>query len=259
VTKRDGRADHSFWFEPGLPRLLAHRGLAIDAPENTLLAFVKALALGATYLETDVRSTRDGVAIICHDPDLIRVAKRNVKVSDLTLKELRAIDLGEGQTFCTLAEVLEAFPDVRLNIDVKSLDAARPAAAAILKAGATKRVLITSFNEKRRRETVRLLPGVASSAAPHSILLAVIGVHLRFAALVRFAVRNVDVIQAPIRGAGIRIASRRFIAKMHALGLEVHIFTINDAPTMKRLLDLGVDGLFTDRVDVAITLTGTAS
>jgi len=105
--------------------------LAIDAPENTLLAFLKALALGATYLETDVRSTRDGVAIICHDPDLIRVAKRNVKVSDLTLKELRAIDLGEGQTFCTLAEVLEAFPDVRLNIDVKSLDAARPAAAAI--------------------------------------------------------------------------------------------------------------------------------
>jgi glycerophosphoryl diester phosphodiesterase len=258
VTKRDNRTDHSFWFEPGLPRLLAHRGLAVDAPENTLLAFLKALALGATYLETDVRSTRDGVAVICHDPDLVRVAQRNVKVSDVTLAEMRAIDLGEGQTFCTLTELLEAFPDVRFNLDIKSIDAAKPAAAAILKAGATQRVLITSFNERRRRETVRMLPGVASSAAPHSILLAVIGVHLRIAALVRFAVRNVDVVQAPIKGAGIRIASRRFIAKMHGLGLEVHIFTINDAPTMKRLLDLGVDGLFTDRVDVALEATGTA-
>jgi glycerophosphoryl diester phosphodiesterase len=258
VTKPDNRTDHSFWFEPGLPRLLAHRGLALDAPENTLLAFLKALALGATYLETDVRSTRDGVAIICHDPDLVRVAKRNVKVSDLTMDELRAIDLGEGQTFCTLDELLDAFPDTRFNLDIKSIDAAKPAAAAILRAGATKRVLITSFNERRRRETVRMLPGVASSAAPHSILLAVIGVHLRIASLVRFAVRNVDVVQAPVRGAGVRIASRRFIAKMHALGLEVHIFTINDVPTMKRLLDLGVDGLFTDRVDVALEATGSA-
>jgi glycerophosphoryl diester phosphodiesterase len=259
VPKTKDRAGHAFWFEPTLPRLLAHRGLAIDAPENTLLAFLKALALGARYLETDVRSTRDGRAVICHDPDLIRVAGRPDKVSDLTLAQLREIDLGEGQTFCTLDELLEAFPDTRFNIDIKSLDAAKPAAQAILKARATQRVLITSFNEKRRRTTVALLPGVASAAPPHSILLAVIGVHLRFAALVKFAVRNVDVVQAPISGAGIRIASRRFIAKMHALGLEVHIFTINDAPTMTRLLDLGVDGLFTDRVDVAIDLTGSVS
>jgi glycerophosphoryl diester phosphodiesterase len=223
-----------------------------------MLAFLKALALGATYLETDVRSTKDGVAIICHDPDLKRIAGREDKVDEMTLEELQQIDLGAGQTFCTLAELLEAFPETRFNIDIKSLDAARPAAAAIRKAQATKRVLITSFNEKRRRTAVRLMPGVASAAPPHSILLAVIGVHLRFAALVKFAVRNVDVIQAPVSATGIRIASRRFIAKMHALGLEVHIFTINDAPTMKHLLDIGVDGLFTDRVDVAMDVTGTA-
>ena len=93
--------DH--YFSPDGPRVLAHRGLALEAPENTLLAFAHALALGVEYLETDVHASADGVAMVAHDPDLSRVLGRPEKVSDLTAAELAALDLGEGQHMPTLA------------------------------------------------------------------------------------------------------------------------------------------------------------
>ena len=101
------------------PRIIAHRGLASGAPENTLLAFLKALSAGATHLETDVHATADGDAVISHDPELTRVAGREVRVGQLTLAELRRIPLGHGQSFCSLAEALDAFPEARFNIDIK--------------------------------------------------------------------------------------------------------------------------------------------
>jgi glycerophosphoryl diester phosphodiesterase len=256
VTKPVTNPVRSPWFEPALPRLLAHRGLAVDAPENTLLAFIKALAAGATYLETDVHASKDGVAVLSHDPNLVRTAGHKVRVNQLTLAELRKIDLGEGQTFSTLSELLDAFPDARFNIDIKSLDAGRPAAEAILKAGATNRVLITSFNRKRRHAAVKLLPGVASSCSPGEIVIAVIAAKLRLSAVVRWALRHVTAVQVPVRSVGVRIATRGVISRFHAAGLEVHIWTINDVVQMKRLLDLGVDGLFTDRIDLALGLLG---
>jgi glycerophosphoryl diester phosphodiesterase len=256
VTTPEKSVVRSPWFEPALPRMLAHRGLAVDAPENTLLAFVKALAAGATYLETDVHASRDGVAVLSHDPNLVRTAGHKVRVNQLTLAQLRKIDLGEGQTFSTLSELLDAFPEARFNIDIKSLDAGRPAAEAILKAGATNRVLITSFNAKRRHSAVKLLPGVASSCSPGEIIIAVIGAKLRLSAVVRWALRHVTAVQVPVRSAGVRIATRGVIARFHEAGREVHIWTINDVAQMKRLLDLGVDGLFTDRIDLALGLLG---
>jgi glycerophosphoryl diester phosphodiesterase len=256
VTKPEKSAVRSPWFEPALPRMLAHRGLAVDAPENTLLAFVKALAAGATYLETDVHASKDGVAVLSHDPNLVRTAGHKVRVNQLTLAQLRKIDLGEGQTFSTLSELLDAFPDARFNIDIKSLDAGRPAAEAILRAGATNRVLITSFNAKRRHSAVKLLPGVASSCSPGEIIIAVIGAKLRLSAVVRWALRHVTAVQVPVRSVGVRIATRGVIARFHEAGREVHIWTINDVAQMKRLLDLGVDGLFTDRIDLALGLLG---
>jgi glycerophosphoryl diester phosphodiesterase len=234
--------------------MLAHRGLAVDAPENTLLAFLKALALGADYIETDVHASKDGVAVICHDPDLKRVAGRDVRLRDLTVKELKEIDLGEGQTFSTLAEALDAFPDARFNIDIKSADAAGPAASAIIAARAVGRVLIGSFNERRRRSAVNLMPGVATSAAPGLVLVALVGAKLGLRPIVRLALRGIDAVQVPMRTAGFTIVTRRVIDSLHSVGVEIHIWTINEASTMQRLLDLGVDGLVTDRVDVALGL-----
>ena len=114
------------------PRIIAHRGLALDAPENTLLAFLRALNAGATHLETDVHASADGVAVISHDPDLGRVAGRSVNVGQLTMPELRRVDLGHGQGFCSLAEALDAFPQARFNIDIKDEASAAPAAEAMV-------------------------------------------------------------------------------------------------------------------------------
>ena len=240
-----------------LPRIIAHRGLAIEAPENTLLAFLRALNAGATHLETDVHASADGVAVISHDPDLSRVAGRSVRVDQLTMAELRRIQLGDGQSFSSLAEALDAFPDARFNIDIKDAGSAAPAAAAILKARATDRVLITSFDEKRRLAAVDALPGVASSASVTRFLPAIASAKAGSVRGARRALRGLVAVQVPERQSGLRLVSRRTVRILHAAGVEVHVWTVNDPADMTRLLDLGVDGLVTDRCDVLKALVDT--
>jgi glycerophosphoryl diester phosphodiesterase len=248
-----GKDDDSF-FSPALPRVLAHRGLATSAPENTMLAFLKALSAGAEYLETDVHVSQDGVAVIAHDEDLKRVAGRPVRVEHLTMAELRRVNLGDGQSFSSLAEVLDAFPTARFNIDIKVDGAVQPTVDAVLAAGAVKRVLIASFSDKRRKRAVRLLPGVATSASRRASALAILGARLGLTALVRAALRDVNAVQLPHRFKGMRIITPRLVSAVHTAGAEVHAWTINDVPTMSALLAIGVDGIVTDRADLALEL-----
>jgi glycerophosphoryl diester phosphodiesterase len=240
------------WFAPALPRVLAHRGLAVEAPENTLLAFLKALATGVAYLETDVHASADGVAIISHDADLRRMTGRDVRVGQLTAAELAQIRLGDGQAYPTLAEALDAFPDARFNIDIKDEAAVGPAVAAIRAAGAVDRVLIGSFRGARRLGVVRQLPGVATSISSFGVLVTVVAAKLGVRPLVRRALRGVDAIQIPLQVLRMSTTSRRVLDAVHDAGVEVHIWTINDPATMRRLLDAGVDGIITDRCDVAM-------
>ena len=233
------------------PRVLAHRGLAQEAPENTLLAFVKALAGGATHLETDVHVSLDGVAVISHDPDLATLG-RDVRIDQLTMAELRHISLGYGQGFTSLADALEAFPAALFNIDVKTDAAAEPAARAIRDHRAIARVLVTSFDEQRRRRVVSLLPGVVSSASAPLVAKAVAASNLGLTTLVRHVLAGCVAVQVPERAGPLRIVTSRFVAMMHSAGVEVHVWTINDPRDMTRLLDLGVDGLVTDRTDLAV-------
>ncbi|CAN5171085.1 glycerophosphodiester phosphodiesterase [soil metagenome] len=219
-----------------------------------MLAFLKALAVGATHLETDVHASLDGVAVVSHDADLARVAGRQLRVDQLRMAELRRIDLGEGQTFASLAEVLDALPDARFNIDIKTMDAAAAAAEASSAADATDRVLVTSFDEKRRRAAVDLLPGVASSASAARLVQALSGARLGISALTRRALAGLVAVQAPERMNGIRVISPRTVAAFHAVGVEVHVWTVNDPVEMARLLDLGVDGIITDRADLGLQL-----
>lgn len=239
------------FFSPALPRVFAHRGLAVDAPENTLLAFLKALSIGVDYLETDVQVSRDGAAVIAHDADLSRLVGRPVRIDQLTLAELRSIDLGDGQTFSTLKEVLEAFPDARFNIDIKAEGAVTPAVEAIRAAGATSRVLIASFDGRRRRAAVTLLPGVATSASSRSSLWAVIAGRLGLSGLAGFVLRDADAVQLPATVKGFHVLSSRLVRTLHRAGVEVHAWTINDVDTMAGLLAIGVDGIVTDRADLA--------
>ena len=232
--------------------MLAHRGLAVDAPENTLLAFARALAAGVTHLETDVHASADGVAILSHDPDLFRLTGRRVRIDQLTASELARIDLGESQTFVTLSAALEAFPDARFNIDIKAAAAAVPAIEAIRGAHAERRVLIGSFSNARRLAVVRRLPGVATSVSSRGAVIATWAGALGLRRMVRFALRGVQAVQLPVRVLGVRTTSPRVIAAYHSAGVEVHIWTINDPAEMTRLLDAGVDGLVSDRADIAL-------
>lgn len=232
--------------------MLAHRGLALEAPENTLLAFVAAIGLGVTHIETDVHASRDGVAVVSHDADLTRVAGIAGNVGDLTMAELRGVALGHDQGFCSLAEALDAFPETRFNIDIKSDDAVAPTVAAILKARATERVLVASFSESRRRAVVRQLPGVATSASSSVFAAALVAGKIGAAPLLRRILRGIDAVQVPESHLGVTIVTERMIRLLHSAKVEVHVWTVNDAPAMHRLLDLGVDGIVTDRADIAL-------
>lgn len=234
---------------PG-PRVIAHRGLALDAPENTLLAFLKALSAGATHLETDVHASADGVAVVSHDPELSRVAGRVARVDQLTMAELRRVPLGHDQGFCSLAEALDAFPHARFNIDIKDGRAAAPTAAAIVKARAGDRVLLTSFSAARRKAAAAALPGVAVSPSVSEFLPALVGAELGIAPLTRRSLRGFAAVQIPERRGPLRLVSRRTIRAVHAAGAEVHVWTVDDVADMIRLLDLGVDGIVTNRCDL---------
>lgn len=243
------------FFSPAPPRVLAHRGLALDAPENTLLAFAHALAVGVTHLETDVHASVDGVAMISHDPDLSRLVGRKVEVGQLTSHELRRIPLGFGQGYCSLAEALDAFPNARFNIDIKAASAVAPTVAAIRDANAADRVLIGSFSPARRLAAVRQLPGVATSISARGAIAAVRAARTRGGvSLVKRVLRDVGAVQLPLSILRMSTMTSRTIAAFHAAEVEVHAWTINDESTMERLLDVGVDGLVTDRADIAMAV-----
>lgn len=250
-ARRASNAEQHY-LSPALPRLFSHRGLALEAPENTLLSFAYAVSAGATYVETDVHASHDGVAMIAHDEDLKRVADRPVRVDHLTSAELRKVDLGHGQSFATLAEALDAFPETRFNIDIKSKAAVRPTVDAILAAGASSRVLVSSFSEARRAAALRGLPAVVSSASARRFAVALLGGKVGFSPAVRGALRGLVAVQVPEKALGLRVTTGAMVDRLHAVGVEIHVWTVNDPRRMHELLNLGVDGIVTDRIDLAL-------
>lgn len=233
--------------------MLAHRGLAVDAPENTMLAFELAVRAGAEYLETDVHVSADGAAVLAHDPTLQRVAVGRVeRVADLALAELRRVDLGASQGFATLGELLHAFPGARLNIDVKTDAAVTATVEAVRRSDAADRVLLTAFSDTRRRRLASMLPGVAASAGRASVLRARAASVTRNAPLMRRAVAGAHALQIPERVGRVRLLSPALVETAHEAGLEIHVWTVNEEAEMRRLLALGIDGIVTDRADLAL-------
>lgn len=254
MPSRPQKSSAATYLSPARPRVFAHRGLALEAPENTLLSFAKALAAGVTYIETDVHVSADGFAVIAHDPDLTRVAGRNVRVEQLTLSELRRVDLGHGQSFSSLAEVLDAFSETRFNLDIKVAGAVAPTVDAILAAGASQRLLVSSFRDSRRLRAVAALPGVATSASAGTFVRALLAGKLGSSALVARALRKIDAVQVPERALGLRVTTQKMLRQLHAAGVEMHVWTVNDPARMRELLELGVDGIITDRADLALEI-----
>ena len=230
------------WFDPPLPRILAHRGLALEAPQNSVEAFRAALTAGATHLETDVRASADGVAVLVHDAELTD----GTPVDRLPLAALRR----RLPSVATLDEALAALPAGRFNIDVKAGAAVAPTVAALRRADATARVLLTSFSLLRRRAAVRRLRGIATSGSAAEVLAALLAARLGQGAL-RRALAGLDALQVPPYAAGIDLGAPPFLGAAHAAAVEVHIWVIDEPARMRSLVAAGVDGIVTDRSDLA--------
>ena len=236
------------------PLRFAHRGSRVLWPENTMTAFQGAVDLGYRYLETDVHASRDRRVIVFHDDRLERLTDGRGKVWEHDWDQLRRLDAahhfgeadgcplrGTGIGIPLLEEVLTAFPQALLNIDLKQASIARLLADEVRRLGAGDRVLIGSFHDRRIRRFRTATGGkVATSAGPREVAFA-----LAAAALGRGAPGAADALQIPRR-----LARRRLVESAHRSGKQVHVWTVNDSAEMRLLLALGVDGIVTDRPDL---------
>jgi glycerophosphoryl diester phosphodiesterase len=223
------------------PLAFAHRGGAAHNPENSWRAFEHAVALGYSYLETDVHATADGVLVAFHDRTLDRVTDRSGRIALLPHCEVSAARIGGTDPIPLLEDLLGAWPQARFNIDVKDEPAVRPLAEVLGRTAAWDRVCITSFSAQRLRAVRRVLPRpVCMATSPLAV------------AALRLAVPG-PVLAGRLRRASVRcaqipvsVATPSFLRGARAAGLQVHAWTVNDRKTMSDLLDLGVDGIMTD-------------
>jgi glycerophosphoryl diester phosphodiesterase len=230
---------------------MAHRGFSPAGLENSMAAFRAAVGLGYRYLETDVHTTSDGVLLVFHDESLDRITDGKGRIGGLTAETVARARIGGVEPIPLFAELVTAFPDVRFNLDVKDWGSARSLAAAIEQYGVHDRVLIASFSDRRRRAVLRLLsrPVAGSAGIVSNALFLLLGPLLP-AAVIRRALRGVHALQVPVRYGAVRVVTPGFVRRAHRHGLQVHVWTINDPAEMHRLLDLGVDGIVTDRADL---------
>src|SRR6266567_6205696 len=275
----------AFLDAPG-PLAFAHRGGAAHAPENSWRAFEHAVGLGYRYLETDLQATADGVLVAFHDKTLTRVTGVDGRVSRFRYADLSGALIAGTEPIPVLEDLLAAWPDVRFNLDVKDVQAIAPLPEVLRRTGAWDRVCLVSFSASRLRATRRALgrpvcmaasplgtavvwfggprgrrnrtgPGrqgpepsggfraIGGSGVSPGWCCAPPGQQRQWPLTDWLTRSGVRCIQVPVS-----MATPSFIGRSHALGLQVHAWTVNDQPSMQRLLDLGVDGIMTDETVV---------
>jgi glycerophosphoryl diester phosphodiesterase len=231
------------------PVAFAHRGGAAHAPENTWTAFEYAVKLGYAYLETDARATSDGKLVAFHDRTLDRVTDASGPIAARPYREVAALRVAGTEPIPLMEDLLAAWPDVRFNIDLKDVPGITLLPDVLRRTGAWDRVCVTSFSGQRLKAARALLDRpvcmATSPAGLASVRYAMRGVlHPRFRKLTeRLARAGICCAQAPGR-----VVTRPFIRRAHALGLNVHVWTINDRAEMSRFLNLGADGIMTDDI-----------
>lgn len=252
------------------PLVMAHQGGADLAPSNTMAAFRNAAQMGVDVLELDVHTTKDGVVVVIHDATVDRTTNGAGSVHDLTLSELQKLDAGyqfspdNGQTFPfrgqgvtipTLQEVLSAFPALRINIEIKQANPPMEQAVAelIQQASAQNRVLVVASNQDVIERFRALMPDVATGASESEVRGFFYAQTLRVSAFYR---PTADALQVPENFGNIQVLSPHFVQAAHAREVAVHAWTINDPEAMRRLLAMGVDGIITDRPDLALEVLG---
>ena len=231
-----------FLDHPG-PLAFAHRGGAGDWPENTMPAFEHAVRLGFRYLETDVHATADGVLLAFHDDHLDRVTDRTGEIGALPHREVAAARVDGREPIPLLEDLLSSFPDVRVNIDPKHDASVEPLIEVLRRCDAVDRVCVGSFSDERlRRLRLRLGGDLCTSMGPRAVA------RLRLDALSgRVHPTGAACVQIPEQVRGVTVTNAAVVRAAHRAGLQVHVWTVDDPDAIGRLLDLGVDGIMTDR------------
>ena len=226
----------------------AHQGAhSPDGPgENTMAAFEAAVALGYRYLETDAHVTSDGVLVAFHDDRLDHLTGGTGVLGDLPYAAVKEALVRDREEIPLLENLLTAWPDVRINIDPKHDAAVDPLVDLIERTGTVDRVCVGAFSDRRlTRVRERLGPQVCTSMGPRQVA--------RFLAASRGLPAgsfSAACLQVPVRRGPVPLVTDRVVAAAHERGLQVHVWTVNDADEMRSLLDLGVDGIMTDRADL---------
>jgi glycerophosphoryl diester phosphodiesterase len=252
------RTVESDFFAPPVPRVIAHRGGAGRCPENTLAAFRASTALGVPYAELDIHATRDGVIVVAHDADLRRTCGRDGRISAIDYAELANADAGftftagggfpfrrQGLKIPTLEEVFAACPGQCFIVEIKQTAPSVVAAMleVIERRGMGRRVLIASEHQTPLDEVRALRPGLPTSFSGPEIATL-------FAALNSGAIGDyrapADALQIPPRYEALELATPQSVAAAHRLGIELHVWTVNEECEMRALLAMGVDGILTD-------------
>lgn len=239
------RIRHPYLDHPG-PIPFAHRGGSADGLENTLTQFRRAVDAGYRYIETDVHATADGRLVAFHDVTLDRVTDGAGRISELPWEDVRHARVAGSEPVPLFEELLETFPEVRWNVDVKAEAALLPLLDLIGRTDAWDRVCVGSFSEARVVRAQHLAgPRLATSFGTRGVL----NLRLRSWGVPAAVRRSAIAAQVPETQSGVPVVDRRFVRAAHARGLQVHVWTVNEPQRMHRLLDLGVDGIMTDHID----------
>jgi glycerophosphoryl diester phosphodiesterase len=238
----DTEAVSSGFLDHPRPLAFAHRGGAGHFPENSWRAFEHAVQLGYAYLETDAHATADGTVVAFHDKTLDRVTNATGRITDLTAAQVAAARIDGTEPIPLLADLVMTWPDVRFNIDVKDEPVIGPLVEVLRVTNCWDRVCLTSFSGRRLNATRRLLPRPVCTATTPADIGAIRAMLPAKLLTTRFAAKSIRCAQIPVS-----MANSQFINHAHAAGLQVHVWTVNDAALMASLLDLGADGIMTDQ------------
>jgi glycerophosphoryl diester phosphodiesterase len=239
------------------PLAFAHRGGAAHAPENSWSAFEHAVKLGYAYLETDARATSDGKLMAFHDRNLERVTDAEGPIGLKPYRVVAALRVAGSEPIPLIEDLLGAWPDVRFNIDLKD-EAGIPLLPDVLRrTGAWDRVCVTSFSGARLRTARKLLDRPVCMTTSPSAIAAVRcsigagspGPGRAQEPPARLLARRLSRVGAHCTQVPGQVATRSFVRRAHGLGLDVHVWTINDRARMTRFLDLGADGIMTDDIE----------
>jgi glycerophosphoryl diester phosphodiesterase len=241
------------------PLAIAHRGSRELWPENTMEAFTQAVALGFKFLETDLHVSADGVLVCVHDETVDRTTEGTGAVSSFGFEELAALDAGfrhkisggypfrgQGVSIPSLEEAVTRLPDVSFVVDLKGEGQVRALADLIERLSLHERLIVGSFSDQRLVEFREATGGrVATSTGPMLSRM-----WLLTSRVGRGAGGEASALQLPTQVRGIKVVDQRLVDTAHAKGLQVHVWTVNEPGEMAAYLDLGVDGIITDRPDL---------